>query len=60
MRVTALLACAALVACMEPGTTETEQELSAAVRRERATLIRDSAAEMGMYNAALLGGIAIS
>ncbi len=60
MRITALLACAALGACMEPSEGRTEQELSAAVRRERATLIRDSAAEMGMYNAALLGGIAIS
>ncbi|CAN5913392.1 hypothetical protein BH11MYX3_BH11MYX3_42860 [soil metagenome] len=64
MRVTALLAMAALGACVEPAESPNEhrndQELSAAVRRERATLIRDSAAEMGMYNAALLGGIAIS
>ncbi len=48
-------------ACAEPtAESTTESELSAAVRRERATLIRDSAAEMGMFNAALLGGIAIS
>jgi hypothetical protein len=53
-----LLAC---VACTTPsGTTVTEQELSADVKHERATLIRDSAAEMGVYNAALLGGIATS
>ncbi len=60
MRVPGLIACAALCACIEPSESRTEHELSAAVRRERATLIRDSAAEMGMYNAALLGGIAIS
>lgn len=61
LRVVAVAACAALAACAEPTTEHsTEQGLSAAVRRERATLIRDSAAEMGMYNAALLGGIAIS
>ena len=55
-----------LVGCAEPerldppSTGETSQPLSGAVRRERATLIRDSAAEMGLHNAALLGGIAIS
>jgi len=58
LRVLALLL--ALGACAEPTEGTTEQGLSAAVRRERATLIRDSAAEMGMFNAALLGGIAIS
>lgn len=61
VRVTALAACLALgAACAEPVESTAEQGLTAAVRRERATLIRDSAAEMGMYNAALLGGIAIS
>src|SRR5204862_1618294 len=38
----------------------TEQELSDAVKRERLTLIRDSAAEMGLYNGALLAGVAQS
>ena len=47
-------------ACTIPSESSGEHDLTAAVRRERATLIRDSAAEMGMYNAALLGGIAIS
>ncbi len=57
----ALAACLVFGACAEPvADSTTEHELSAAVRRERATLIRDSAAEMGMFNAALLGGIAIS
>ncbi|MEO7095747.1 MAG: MYXO-CTERM sorting domain-containing protein [Polyangiales bacterium] len=57
----AVAACLLLGACAEPvAESTTEQELSAAVRRERATLIRDAAAEMGMFNAALLGGIAIS
>jgi MYXO-CTERM domain-containing protein len=61
VRIAAVVACAALVACAEPTPEGTaEQGLTAAVRRERATLIRDSAAEMGMFNAALLGGIAIS
>jgi hypothetical protein len=57
----AVAACLVLAACAEPiAESTTDAELSAAVRRERATLIRDSAAEMGMFNAALLGGIAIS
>lgn len=34
--------------------------LTAQVRRERLVVIRDSAAEMGIYNAALIGGIAVS
>lgn len=57
-----LLASLVLPACAEPAVTESsvEADLTAAVRRQRATLIRDSAAEMGLYNAALLGGIAIS
>jgi hypothetical protein len=41
-------------------TTTVEQELSTEVTTQRYTLIRDSAAEMGMYNGALLAGIAIS
>lgn len=57
----ALAFCLLAGACVEPtAESTTEQELSAAVRRERATLIRDAAAEMGMFNAALLGGIAVS
>ena len=59
-RVVAAAAALALVACVEPVESTSEQGLTAAVRRERAMLIRDSAAEMGMFNAALLGGIAIS
>jgi hypothetical protein len=47
----ALLVIAA--ACSEP-------PAPSALERERAALIRDSAAEMGLHNAALLGGIAIS
>ncbi len=50
-----------LVACVAPDdTTTTTQSLTATVKRERATLIRDAAAEMGLHNAALLGGIATS
>ncbi|MEO8698700.1 MAG: hypothetical protein ABI867_01620 [Kofleriaceae bacterium] len=50
-----------LVACTAPATSELEQPaVSADVKRERAGLIRDSAAEMGVYNAALLGGVATS
>ena len=49
------------VACAtEPATSTTEHGLTAVVKHERVTLIRDSAAEMGVYNAALLGGIATS
>src|SRR4051812_31866469 len=58
--VVVLAAVAGTTGCAVPDESTTEQGLTAAVRRERATLIRDSAAEMGMYNAALLGGIAIS
>lgn len=50
-----------LIACVDsPRETITAQPLSATVKRERAALIRDSAAEMGLHNAALLGGIATS
>ncbi|HEX5063042.1 MAG TPA: hypothetical protein VFV99_26890 [Kofleriaceae bacterium] len=44
----------------EPTLGEDRAELTAAVRHERYGLIRDSAAEMGLYNAALMAGIAIS
>lgn len=55
----ALLLCVA--ACAVPSTSDVEQySVSAQVKQERAALIRDSAAEMGLYNAALLGGIATS
>ena len=57
----ALAACLVLGACAEPAAESSgEHELSATVRRQRAALIRDAAAEMGMFNAALLGGIAVS
>jgi hypothetical protein len=54
-----------LAACVEPPSLDSQRKLgapavSAAVKRERAGLIRDSAAEMGLHNAALLGGIATS
>ncbi|MGE5182041.1 MAG: hypothetical protein ACM31C_08260 [Acidobacteriota bacterium] len=48
-----------LAACSQP-TATTRQELSAAQKQERYTLIRDSAYQMGHHNAALLAGIAIS
>ena len=48
-----------LVACGS-STSSTEQGITEAVKRERLALIRDSAAEMGVYNAALLAGIAKS
>ncbi|HEU0036671.1 MAG TPA: hypothetical protein VFQ53_38925 [Kofleriaceae bacterium] len=44
----------------EASTAEHASALTAEVRQARAALIRDSAAEMGVHNAALLGGIAIS
>ena len=52
-----------LLGCAEQATDQTaavEQSLSAAVKHERLQLIRDAAAEMGIYNAALIGGIAVS
>ena len=50
-----------LAACgTSASTSSTEQGNSEAVKRERLALIRDSAAEMGAYNAALLAGIAKS
>jgi hypothetical protein len=47
-------------ACAEPTLATDEQAISADVRHERYGLIRDSAAEMGLYNAALMAGIATS
>ena len=56
-----MLVVGCLVSCVDaPREAVTTQPLSAAVKRERAALIRDSAAEMGLHNAALLGGIATS
>jgi hypothetical protein len=49
----------ALAAC-DPRSGAVRQSLSAAAKMERYTLIRDSAYQMGHYNAALLAGIAIS
>jgi hypothetical protein len=56
------VACVLLVvaSCTSPDERTIEQSLTAAQRQARAELIRDSAAEMGVYNAALLAGIAIS
>lgn len=59
---------ASLAGCLTaPATADRASEgvleqaaVSASVKRARAELIRDSAAEMGVYNAALLGGIAVS
>ena len=48
-----------LCACTQP-TKTTRQRLTASQKQERYTLIRDSAYQMGHYNAALLAGIAIS
>ena len=47
-------------ACAEPTLSTETAELTAEVRHERFALIRDAAAEMGLYNAALVAGIAIS
>jgi uncharacterized protein (TIGR03382 family) len=47
-------------ACTYPEYASTEQAVTEQVRHERFGLIRDAAAEMGLYNAALLAGIAIS
>jgi hypothetical protein len=49
-----------VAACAEPKLGSETSELTAAVRHERYGLIRDAAAEMGLYNAALMAGIAIS
>jgi hypothetical protein len=49
-----------IAACAGPPTSSVRQGLSTATKTERYMLIRDSAAGMGQYNAALLAGIAIS
>ena len=54
------LALLGLVACAEPATSVIETGLTAEERRLRLELIRDAAAEMGVHNAALLAGIAVS
>jgi hypothetical protein len=56
-RVAALLVA---TACADPTLGTETSEITAAVRHERYALIRDSAAEMGLYNAALMAGIATS
>jgi len=56
----ALVLCAAACTGPEPDVSTHEANLTAAQRMERFALIRDSAAEMGLYNAPLLAGIAIS
>jgi hypothetical protein len=48
-----------LVACASP-TGSVGQELSGQARTDRLTTIRDIAAQMGLYNGPLLGGIAVS
>src|SRR6478609_5725095 len=55
-----LLALLAVVACTTHDTSSKHQGLTAAVKTERYTLIRDTAAQMGVTNGALLAGIAIS
>ena len=49
-----------LVACASPATSTVKQSLSDDVRHQRLATIRDISAQMGIYNAALLGGIATS
>jgi hypothetical protein len=48
-----------ITACTSPVDT-VEQGLSGAAKQQRLELIRDSAAQMGVYNAALFAGIAMS
>src|SRR6266496_1240390 len=55
-----LLSLALAAACAEPTLGTESSELSTAVRHERYGLIRDSSAEMGLYNAALIAMPAIS
>lgn len=50
----------AVTACASPELATDEASLTMAVRHERFALIRNSAAEMGLHNAALLAGVAIS
>ena len=48
-----------LAACTSP-TSSVTQGLSTQTKHDRYTLIRDTAAQMGVYNGPLLAGIAIS
>ena len=57
VRAAVFVVCAA---CVEPALETDTQGITTDVRHERFGLIRDSAAQMGMHNAALLAGIAIS
>ena len=52
-RVIRVLVVVALVGCVEPSERVVQQDVTAAVKRQRSELIRDSAAEMGVHNAAL-------
>jgi hypothetical protein len=54
-----VVAAVAMPACTD-GLGTTSEPLTSQVKLERVTAIRDIAAQMGLYNAALLGGIAIS
>jgi len=55
-----LAVCLLLGACAVEPTGQTAQPISAQTKHDRLALIRDTAAQMGMHNAALLGGIAMS
>ena len=55
-----VLAAVALGGCVLDEIRGLQHGLTAAERRARAALIRDAAAEMGVHNAALIGGIAVS
>ena len=59
MRLVGVGGLALLVACA-PQTGSSTQDLSVEVKHARLMLIRDSAAQMGVYNAALVAGIAMS
>jgi uncharacterized protein (TIGR03382 family) len=54
-----IAALALLAACSSP-TSSTQQGLSTETKHQRYQLIRDTAAQMGVYNGPLLAGIAIS
>jgi hypothetical protein len=60
VRAGAFALCISLGACAADLGTPPSGGLSATVRRDRLALIRDTSAQMGLYNAALLGGVAVS